>query len=166
MNRIRLLAASAAFGFAAVASAQVDMGHPKDATALCKDGTFYSGSDQAMACSRNGGVQEWWGTVRAPEGRAGRKEGAGRGPARTLRQGATPEGDGAAGGREALALVATVGEPLHRFEQRRYRIGFRPRNPGSRRRSRAGDLPASHRPKRRGRASPHDLHRRARGSPR
>ena len=52
---------------AAAASAQVSTGTPKGSTALCKDGTFYSGKDQAEACKRNGGVQEWWGTVAAPE---------------------------------------------------------------------------------------------------
>ena len=57
----------AILGFAAVATAQVDTGKPRDATALCKDGTFYTGDDQAAACKANGGVQEWWGKVLAPK---------------------------------------------------------------------------------------------------
>lgn len=55
-------------GLAPVTIAQVDTGgRPKDATALCKDGTFYAGTDRATACSRNGGIQEWWGPVVAPK---------------------------------------------------------------------------------------------------
>ena len=53
--------------FVSIASAQVDTGRPKDATALCKDGTFYTGDTQAAACSKNGGLQEWWGKVAAPK---------------------------------------------------------------------------------------------------
>ena len=48
------------------AVAQVPTGAPKESTALCKDGTFYTGNDQQQACRRNGGVQEWWGKVVAP----------------------------------------------------------------------------------------------------
>ena len=58
-----------------LANAQVATGtRPKDATALCKDGTFYSGSDQANACKGNGGLQEWWGRNVAPKEAPASKE--------------------------------------------------------------------------------------------
>ena len=40
---------------------------PKEATGICKDGSFYTGSDQVNACKNNGGLQEWWGKVVAPK---------------------------------------------------------------------------------------------------
>jgi hypothetical protein len=63
----RGFAAVAMLALAPLAAAQVDTGKPADATALCKDGTFYSGNDQAAACKANGGIQEWWGKVVAPK---------------------------------------------------------------------------------------------------
>jgi hypothetical protein len=63
----RGIAALAMLALTSLAAAQVETGKPADATALCKDGTFYSGSDQAAACKTNGGIQEWWGKVVAPK---------------------------------------------------------------------------------------------------
>lgn len=40
---------------------------PKEATGVCKDGTFYTGGDQLNACKNNGGLQEWWGKVVPPK---------------------------------------------------------------------------------------------------
>lgn len=40
---------------------------PKEATGLCKDGSFYTGTDQVNACKSNGGLQEWWGKVIPPK---------------------------------------------------------------------------------------------------
>lgn len=51
-----------------LADAQIPTGtRPKEATALCKDGTFSSGDDQSTACKNNGGLQEWWGKNVAPK---------------------------------------------------------------------------------------------------
>ena len=63
----RIAAAGILLAFSGLALAQVNTGKPKEATGLCKDGTFYTGSDQAAACSKNGGLQEWWGKVAAPK---------------------------------------------------------------------------------------------------
>jgi len=63
----RLLTTGALLAIATIAAGQVDTGRPKDATGLCKDGTFYTGKDQSAACRSNGGLQEWWGTVAAPK---------------------------------------------------------------------------------------------------
>ena len=62
-----LVVTGTSLAIAALASAQVQTGAPKGSTALCKDGTFYTGDDQAKACQRNGGVQEWWGKVATPK---------------------------------------------------------------------------------------------------
>jgi hypothetical protein len=69
MKTTAFLVGATLAGFAVVATAQVATGtsRPKQASALCMDGTFYTGSDQATACSGNGGVQEWWGKVVAPK---------------------------------------------------------------------------------------------------
>jgi hypothetical protein len=64
---IRLITVAATLAVATLATAQVDTGRPKDATGLCKDGTFHTGDDQATACRNNGGLQEWWGKVVAPK---------------------------------------------------------------------------------------------------
>lgn len=62
MKAIRFIVAGALLATGAAAIAQVETGQPKDATGVCKDGTFYTGKDQAAACRANGGLQEWWGT--------------------------------------------------------------------------------------------------------
>jgi hypothetical protein len=45
---------------------------PQGATATCKDGSFYSGSNKKGACSHHGGIQQWYGTnaTAAPSGNA------------------------------------------------------------------------------------------------
>jgi hypothetical protein len=59
----------------ALAAAQVATGtRPKGATAVCKDGTFYTGDDRTNACKRNGGLQEWWGKTVAPTPRTDTRE--------------------------------------------------------------------------------------------
>jgi len=68
MKAIRLIVAGALLATGVPALAQVDTGQPKDATGVCKDGTFYTGKDQASACRANGGLQEWWGTTTRPKG--------------------------------------------------------------------------------------------------
>ena len=34
---------------------------PENATAQCKDGSYYSGANKRGACSRHGGIQTWYG---------------------------------------------------------------------------------------------------------
>jgi len=65
--KLSLLAASLALAAGSAAIAQVNAGQPKDATAVCKDGSFSRSFDRATACRANGGVQEWWGKVVAPK---------------------------------------------------------------------------------------------------
>lgn len=57
MKTIRLIVAGALLATGAAA-----VGQPKDATGVCKDGTFHTGKDREAACRANGGLQEWWGT--------------------------------------------------------------------------------------------------------
>jgi hypothetical protein len=68
MKAIRLLVAGALLATGVPAVAQVDTGQPKDATGVCKDGTFYTGKDREGACRAHGGLQEWWGTTAPPKG--------------------------------------------------------------------------------------------------
>jgi len=53
--------------FAAAASyAQAPSTAPAGSTGLCKDGTYYSGASKRGACSRHGGVKDWYGAAEAP----------------------------------------------------------------------------------------------------
>ncbi len=38
---------------------------PEGSTALCKDGTYYSGSSKRGACSHHGGIKDWYGAAAA-----------------------------------------------------------------------------------------------------
>lgn len=38
---------------------------PEGSTAECKDGSYYSGSSKRGACSRHGGIKEWYGAAAA-----------------------------------------------------------------------------------------------------
>ncbi|HUI60886.1 MAG TPA: DUF3761 domain-containing protein [Steroidobacteraceae bacterium] len=42
---------------------QPPAGAPAGTTALCKDGSYWSGATKRGACSRHKGVQEWYGTA-------------------------------------------------------------------------------------------------------
>ncbi|QBB69171.1 DUF3761 domain-containing protein [Pseudolysobacter antarcticus] len=39
---------------------------PAGSTGLCKDGSYYSGASKRGACSRHGGVKDWYGAAEAP----------------------------------------------------------------------------------------------------
>lgn len=53
--------------FAAAASyAQAPSTAPTGSTGLCKDGSYYSGASKRGACSRHGGVKDWYGAAEAP----------------------------------------------------------------------------------------------------
>jgi len=58
---IRSLAFAALLIAAQVSVAQAPAGAPPGTTALCKDGTYYSGASKKGACSRHKGVKEWYG---------------------------------------------------------------------------------------------------------
>lgn len=45
--------------------AQVPAGAPAGTTGLCKDGSYYSGATKKGACSKHGGVKDWYGTEEA-----------------------------------------------------------------------------------------------------
>jgi hypothetical protein len=60
VNRLVLLAATAVIGNAA--SAQAPANAPGGSTALCNDGTYWSGSTKRGACSGHHGLQSWYGT--------------------------------------------------------------------------------------------------------
>lgn len=60
-NRFILLAATAAIGNAAWAQAPANA--PGGATALCNDGTYWSGPTKRGACSGHHGLQSWYGTA-------------------------------------------------------------------------------------------------------
>lgn len=36
---------------------------PEGSTALCKDGTYYSGTSKRGACSHHGGIKDWYGVA-------------------------------------------------------------------------------------------------------
>lgn len=59
--------------FSLMGSFALAQGAPEGATATCKDGSYYSGQSKRGACSRHGGVKEWYGS-QASQGGAGREE--------------------------------------------------------------------------------------------
>ncbi len=48
------------FGLVVGAGAQVPKGAPADATGMCKDGTYTSGTTKGTACQGHNGVQSWY----------------------------------------------------------------------------------------------------------
>jgi len=63
LNRWLVLAAT--LGMMQISLAQVPAGAPAGATALCNDGTYYTGANKRGACSGHQGVKQWYGTASA-----------------------------------------------------------------------------------------------------
>lgn len=61
VNRFVLLAATAVIGNATWAQAPANA--PGGSTALCNDGTYWSGSTKSGACTGHHGLQSWYGTA-------------------------------------------------------------------------------------------------------
>jgi hypothetical protein len=55
------MAVAAALGMSLTAYAQPPAGAPAGTTAMCKDGTYYSGATKKGACAGHKGVKDWYG---------------------------------------------------------------------------------------------------------
>lgn len=55
------MVAAAALGMSLGAHAQAPAGAPAGSTALCKDGTYYSGATKKGACTGHKGIKDWYG---------------------------------------------------------------------------------------------------------
>ncbi len=60
-NMMQALVLVAGVAIAAAAFAQAPAGAPAGTTGLCKDGSYHSGATKKGACSKHGGVKEWYG---------------------------------------------------------------------------------------------------------
>ena len=65
MKKSSLLVLLVGSFFIGHAFAQAPAGAPANATALCKDGTYYTGKNKQGACRGHKGVQEWYGAASA-----------------------------------------------------------------------------------------------------
>jgi uncharacterized protein DUF3761 len=62
-NMMQALVLVAGVAIAATGFAQAPAGAPAGTTGLCKDGSYHSGSTKKGACSKHGGVKEWYGAA-------------------------------------------------------------------------------------------------------
>jgi len=62
-NTMQALVLVAGVAIAATAFAQAPAGAPAGTTGLCKDGSYHSGATKKGACSKHGGVKEWYGAA-------------------------------------------------------------------------------------------------------
>ncbi|MFM0207406.1 hypothetical protein PQQ96_08340 [Paraburkholderia sediminicola] len=98
-----LLAATAAY-------AQVPASAPAGSTALCKDGTSYSGASKKGACAGHKGVKTWYGATGAAAGAASAPAGAAPAVAPAAASSAKPA---AAGGGPGQVWVNTSTKVYH-----------------------------------------------------
>lgn len=62
---MKSIAAVLAFSVGIFAYANAHAAAPEGATALCNDGSYYSNASKKGACSRHGGVKDWYGDATA-----------------------------------------------------------------------------------------------------
>ena len=62
-NMMQALFLVAGVAIAATGFAQAPAGAPAGTTGLCKDGSYHSGATKKGACSKHGGVKEWYGAA-------------------------------------------------------------------------------------------------------
>ena len=105
---------------AALASfAQAPAGAPAGTTGLCKDGSYYSGATKRGACSKHGGVKDWYAgeeTKPAAPAPAPKKEAAApkkETAAPTKTTAAAPAPTPAAGGGDGKVWVNTSSKVYH-----------------------------------------------------
>ena len=121
-NMMQALVLAAGVAVAASGFAQAPAGAPAGTTGLCKDGSYYSGATKKGACSKHGGVRDWYGAAEekaAPakkEAAATSKEAAE--PAKpaatpTKTAAAKPSGTPAAGGGAGKVWVNTDSKVYH-----------------------------------------------------
>jgi hypothetical protein len=63
---MKALFVSVAFGVGALLSLGAHADAPAGSTALCKDGSYYSGKSKRGACSGHDGIKDWYGAKDAP----------------------------------------------------------------------------------------------------
>jgi hypothetical protein len=64
-NLLMSMAVAAALGLSLSAQAQAPAGAPSGSTALCKDGSYYSGASKKGACAGHKGIKDWYGGAEA-----------------------------------------------------------------------------------------------------
>ena len=62
-NMMQAFILVAGVAMAATGFAQAPAGAPAGTTGLCKDGSYHSGATKKGACSKHGGVKEWYGAA-------------------------------------------------------------------------------------------------------
>lgn len=60
------LTAGLAFSASGFAQTAAPAAAPAGSTGLCKDGSYFSGDTKKGACSKHGGVKDWYGKAAAP----------------------------------------------------------------------------------------------------
>lgn len=103
------LAVAAGLMAALASFAQAPAGAPAGTTGLCKDGSYYSGATKNGACSKHGGVKDWYAGEETKPAPAPKKEAA----APTKTTAAAPAPTPAAGGGDGKVWVNTSSKVYH-----------------------------------------------------